>query len=585
MKWLAGCDPRETPADSKAEFAGACIVCLAALLLAGCSRGEPSQGSPAKPDEPPSHTGSDQTGESEPLVSRERVPSGQTSGARPPAIVELGAKTLEQMRANRPKNGSPFRLRGRITKVTPNVYESRSYSDDTYVQKQSFTVSSLAGYRPLVRGSSVTCYLKDVTVPFPARTEQEVVLQGNVRRIGPFIRLEDCVIISFGEVPKGIPATISIGTEKLQTLRAVANSVEQKLKKNDAVEQVRNWGDFGITVNKFSNVDDLREIANELNKYPLGIELTLEGPYTTEALAILSKIERITDLSLLDRNWAELNLDSLRQLKHLDRLSIYRADGMSDRHLVSVSKYQSLRSLSMHDLKNARLTVTGWEAIAEIPWLRAIYETIAVPAEDLATLMPKFQRLRTAHLKVDKLTDGAFLTACTDLTNLSVSGASISTDGIIGLSKCKSLRDLTLWECKIEGELRFAPSTGLEDLELSACQVRDGAFPGLQKATSLTHVSVSETTVSTQNLVDLSKCKSLVGLRVYRCKVEGDGPLLDQSSRLESLEFSRSQVSDAALESLPGPASLKKISFEYCEQISVEAQQAVKDRLAARQQK
>ncbi len=522
------CCQTRSSGQSTANTPTAYIVGIVALLLIGCSQGEPAQGSPAKPDASIAETTSQAEGVNAAAATSTSPPdsqvraSGNSDGSLNSAPVpsertsDPQAKTLEQMQANLPKEGSLFRIRARVTDVEPNLYESRSYSDDTYVQKQYILVGSLD--EPITPGSTLKCNLKDTVVPFPVRIEQEVVIEGTVSRLAKeVLSLGDCVIISMGQPPAGIPDPISVDVETLKTLEEVASAVEEKLKKNGAVEHVANWGEFGITLNKFSSVEDLRDVAVELNKYPLAVEVTLNGPFTTESLEILSTVQRISDISLMGDHsqWSELSLDPLTQLRHLERVEMLRVDGLSDQHLVALGKCHSLRTLSIIQPGNSHVTVKGWAAIAEIPWLRSIYGSVAIPGEDLPELMPKFQRLRRVSLNLNKLPNGSCLTACPELSDLSITGADLSTESLVGISKCKSLRSLSL----------------------------------------------------------------------SRCRVEGDGPLLDPTSSIKSLSFAASQVSESALQTLPGTTSLETVTFQYCDQIPAEAQQAVKDRLAAPKKK
>lgn len=300
-----------------------------------------------------------------------------------------------------------------------------------------------------------------------------------------------------------------------------------------------------------------------------------------DGIAVISRLPRLTDISLERSEISNASLESLSQsdtilriraprtklsdegVKHLanapqlELLDLLEVTGISDTSLETIGKLQRMRNLRVY---GSAITDEGMPHLAGLNNLAALGLQYAAVSDEGLKQLEGLKNLKEINLYGTLITD-----------------ASLDT-----LAQMPVLAKARLRETGIRGEESegFAKMQAMRDLDLSESPVQDAALEGIGQISGLRALNLWNTEVTDEGVAQLAGLKELTELNLDNVWDVTDASLdtIGNMSKLKLLHLGGTSITDEGLPKLHGLKDLRTLFLTRTE-VSQEAYEQLKEQM------
>jgi serine/threonine protein kinase len=191
---------------------------------------------------------------------------------------------------------------------------------------------------------------------------------------------------------------------------------------------------------------------------------------------------------------------------------------ITDEALTPLKKFYQLGYLNLADCHN--ITAKGLENIVDLPNLRTLEIKDTYLGDEAMPLIARM-KLTTLNLARTKVTDQGLLSFRSDgpLEDLNLKENKISDEGLKHIGKLRNLRKLCLDGCPSISDQGVAEISNLNlwALRLKGAGITSKVAKSLLRMKKLKELSIGETDIDDEGLLQLSKLKDLVYIEIQKC--------------------------------------------------------------------
>jgi Leucine-rich repeat (LRR) protein len=295
---------------------------------------------------------------------------------------------------------------------------------------------------------------------------------------------------------------------------------------------------------------------NLLKHLPLPVWLNLYG--NSFAKSDLSELVQIPLLRGLALGWTEFNDEDMVQLlklKDLQDLYLYHTN-ITDRGMQGIGALKKLRILDLRD------TAISDETLAYVAELPNLVELHVSEIRD-ASVSDQFRVWALNEKKPITKIGLKHLAVLKKLRVLDLVGTSVRGGSLKGFASLSELREIDLTETPLDILDLAGDMPRLRVLDLQNTGLLDEDLASLSRFEGLRKLELdSNETIRGSGLVELSKLRDLLILRLAYTKTSGRLPGLEKLTKLRELDLTGTMVNDKSLKAVSSLQNLEILDLE-----------------------